>query len=279
MIVKKHTSEQWERINAFLKKAKEEDKLPESYYAHIGCEIDLTAWEAFANLKAQVMSINPFVTLKYIFTRETPEVEPSKDMRQSISHALIEVAKLGQVERAQGFIQELKADVNYMDSDGRTPLYHAIRRKRLGMAEMLLLNGADMYRRDGDSLDPLGLACAMGFHQAIPLFVKYGGDVNHPTPFKSWRKFYLGYQTFNAYPLAIAVSQNQEKVCQTLLDHGAKLDLEIRKGLTIQDFVDANRDNISFPVQTVFYPTAQKPHKVTSQAFQTPVSDFEKVRS
>lgn len=251
MIVKKHTPEQWNRIRAFIRKAEAEKRLPESYFAHTRCEIELTAYEAFGCLKAEFMSINPIVQLKYLFTREVPEVTPTKDMRRCASQALIEIAKLGQVERGQGIIKDLGADVNYLDSSGKTPLYHAIRRKRLGMAEMLLQNGADMYLRGGDSLDPLNLACAMGFAQGISLFIKHGGDINHPTPFKSWRKFHLGYQTFYAYPLAVAVSQDQPESCRTLLDKGADLDLKIRPDLTIREFMEANLSDMPPRMQTI----------------------------
>ena len=274
MIVKKHTPEQWNRINAFIQKAKAEKCVPESYYAHVGCEINLTAWEAFGHLKAELMSINPLVQINYLLTRETPEVKPTRDMRKCASRALIEVAKLGQVERAQGIINDLGADVNYMD-DGHTPLYHAIRRKRLGMAEMLLKNGANNNRHSNNTLSPLNLACAMGFDMAIPLFMKYGVDINQPVEFKSWRKFHLGYQTFCIYPLAIAISQNQPKTCQTLLDNGAKLDLNIRKDLTIREFAQNNWESFSPEMKATLEPvissnmSTQKNNLLPEQENQT----------
>ena len=258
MIVKKYTPEQWGRINAFIKKAKVEKRVPESYYAHTKCEIELMAWEAFGNLKAEFMSINPIVQIGYLFTHKTPEVTPTKDMRQCASRALVEVAKLGQVERGQGIIKDLGADVNYLDRQGRTPLYYAIRRKRLGMAEMLLKNGADISLRGGDSLDPFNLACAMGFPQGISLLVRHGADVNRPTPFKSWRKFHLGYQTFYAYPLAVAISQNQPKSCQVLLNTGANWDLKIRKDLTIKEFAESNYDDFTPEMKSYLNPILQK---------------------
>ena len=273
-----HTPEQWERINAFIKKAKAEDKVPPSYWAHVKCEIELTSWEAFGNLKAEMMSINPFVALKYAFTHETPEVEPTKDMRGCASRALIEVAKLGQVERGQGIINDLGADVNYMDGDGRTPLYYAIARKRLGMAEMLLQNGADAYLQSKDSLGALNLACAIGLWQAIPLFMKYGVDINRPRPTKDWNRFHLGYRIFYAHPLSIAISQNQPKVCQILLDKGAKTDLEIRKGFTIRDFADNNWDDFSPEMKKVFTPILNEAKKVTSQNTVVCASDITRVR-
>ncbi|MDY6408047.1 MAG: ankyrin repeat domain-containing protein [Pseudomonadota bacterium] len=251
MTVKKHTPEQWDRINAFIKKAKAEKRVPESYWAHVLCEINLTGWEGFANLKAEFMSINPVVQIKYLLTCETPEVKPNGSMRNCASCALIEIAKLGQVKRGQGVIKDLGADVNYLDAEGHTPLYYAIRRKRLGMAEMLLQNGADMYRKGRDSMDPFNLACAMGFSQGISMFIKHGADINHPTPFKSWRKFYLGYQTFYAYPLAIAVSQNNPNAAQTLLDNGADMDLKIRPDLTIRDFMEAHLEDMPQKMQRV----------------------------
>ena len=248
--MRQHTPEQWERINAFIRKAKAEGCVPESYFAHVKCEIELTAWEAFGCLKAEMMSINPFVALKYAFTRKTPEIKPNKDMRKCASLALIEVAKLGQVERAQGIIKDLGANVNYVNADGETPLYHAIRRKRLGMAEMLLKQGAKNIAAK-NHLDPLSLACAMDFPPAIPLFMKYGVDINAQRPFKSWNKFHLGYKTFYAYPLAVAVSQNSPQATQTLLDNGADMDLKIRPDLTIREFMETHVEDMPQKMQRV----------------------------
>ena len=276
--MKKHTPEQWKRINAFIKKAKAENRVPPSYWAHVKCEIELLGCECYADLQAQFMSINPFVQLKYLFTRETPEVVPTKSMRGCASRALIEVAKLGQVERGQGIIKDLHADVNYLDSCGRTPLYYAIERKRLGMAEMLLQNGADSYRQGKDSLSPLNLACAMGFSQAIPLFMKYGVDINHPTPFKSWRKFHLGYQTFQVYPLAVAVSQNQPKLTYMLLNNGARMDLKIHPDLTIREFMESNLEGMPVAMQLVVNDALLNPKKVAVHPQQTPTQCTERTR-
>ena len=258
MVMKKHTPEQWERINTFIRKAKAEDRVPPSYWAHVECEIELTAWEAFANLQAEFMSINPFVALKYAFTRETPEIN-TKDMRQCASRALVEVAKLGQVKRGQGIINDLKADVNYVDGCGRTPLYYAIERKRLGMAEMLLKHGAKNLSAYGKKT-PLFRACRDGFIPGISLLIKYGADVNQTIFYRDWNKWYLGYQTWQLYPLGwtLANSKNSARVCQMLLDNGADIDREFCPKHTIRKYLDGHWEDLGVDVQRVFSPILNK---------------------
>lgn len=266
--MKTHTPAQWDRINAFIKKAKAEKRVPESYWAHDLCEINLTGWEGFANIKAEFMSINPIVQLNYLITREIPEIRPSKSMRDCASRALIEIAKLGQVKRGQGVIKDLGADVNYLDKEGKTPLCYAIRRKRLGMAEMLLEHGAKTQWNDNEFYDAMNFACAHGPDMAIPLLIKYGADVNKPQKIKDWNRWHLGYKPLHVYPLVVAICHNRAKTCQILLDHGAKLDLPITSKKTIRNFAENNFDEMPPEMKTLFAPILNKqitePQKITS---------------
>ena len=171
--MREYTPEQKVRIDAFIKKAKQEKRLPESYFARLRVSISLMAWKGFASLNAYGMSINPLILLQYLITGQVPEMKQSTDMLKYASGALVGFATLGDIKHAQKCLSELQADVNYQDEEGRTPLFCAISRKRLGMAEMLLKNGADANKSNKESVSPLLIACFMGFDKAIPVFARY----------------------------------------------------------------------------------------------------------
>ena len=276
--MKEWTPERKAKIKAFIDKAEAEKRLPESYFAHLKYEIEMIAYGAFASLQAEFASINPVVQIQYFLNREIPKLSPNKDMRKCASNALLEASLLGDVKHGEGLLTELGANVNYMNGDGETALYNAVRRKRLGMAEMLLKRGAE-NKAGGDCLTPFNHACAAGFIPGIHLMLKYGADVNQSQKVKDWHRFYLGYSTFNVYPLAIAISQNQAKACQTLLDNGARLDLKIKPELTVQEFADNNFDDMSDEMKALFAPILGRPQPVTAQRKPVPVSALEHTRS
>lgn len=77
------------------------------------------------------------------------------------------------------------ANVNAMDNDAYdvpnkgTPLRRAVYRGGLGVASLLLMNGADPnLRRQPDMMTPLMLAVFMRNHVMVDLLLDYGADVN-----------------------------------------------------------------------------------------------------
>ncbi|MCC7096980.1 MAG: ankyrin repeat domain-containing protein [Thermomonas sp.] len=54
------------------------------------------------------------------------------------------------------------ADVHLADTDGNTPLHHAVRSSDPGVAALLRDAGADINALNGDGISPLGSACASG---------------------------------------------------------------------------------------------------------------------
>lgn len=259
--MKKLSLDRKKRIKEFIAKAEKEHRLPESYFAHLELEIDLIAWEGFANIKAQLMSINPFCALAYIFGKRDFKIEPSREMRKHASNALANLAKLGDVKRAKGMLSDpmLAPDVNYLDRHGRSPLYYAIARKRLGMAELLLKNGADDRAAPGQET-PLLRACRDGFIPGISLLMKHGFDTNKPVPYRSWNKWYMGYRRWHIYPLAWTLIQSEKpaKVCQMLLDNGADIDKEFAPKHTVRWYLDNRWNELAPDVQSVFAPVMNK---------------------
>jgi hypothetical protein len=158
-----------------------------------------------------------------------PLCDPTKhtaSMKKIASKMLLMIAALGDVEKGRKIIHELKADVNYQDPNGNTPLSYAIRRKRLGMAEMLLENGADANKQNKQQLTPLLKACFLGVDKAIPVFARYQVDLNQKITFRKWNKFGLGWKTYHLYPLTYAITYGRTRVVSELLKHGANLDTQ-----------------------------------------------------
>ena len=259
--MKQLSPERQKRIKAFIEKADAEHRLPESYFARLELEIDKVAWAGFVHLKAHLLSLNPFLILAYAFGERDFKISPSRDMRKHASNALVNLAKLGDVKRAESMISEpiMSPDVNFLDRNGLSPLYHAIARKRLGMAEMLLKHGAEDHSAHGMET-PLLRACRDGFIPGISLLMKYGVDTNNPVPYRSWNKWYMGYRKWHVYPLAWTLIQAPKpaKVCQMLLDNGADIDKEFAPKHTVRQYLDGHWEELAPDVQSVFAPVMNK---------------------
>ena len=191
--------------------------MPESYRYRCLYDLCLHSYKSLA--KAQ------FVFDEAFFPFANPEKHTS-GMKKMASEMLLMTAALGEVKRGQKIIHELKADVNYQDSNGNTPLSYAIRRKRLGMVEMLLENGADANKQNKQQLTPLLKACFLGVDKVIPVFARYQVDLNQKISFRKWNKFGLGWKTHHLYPLTYAVTYGRTQVVSELLKHGANLDTQ-----------------------------------------------------
>ena len=69
------------------------------------------------------------------------------------------------------------ADVNDKDELGRSPLYHALRRKNLDIAELLIDSGADLKSKSG-GLTPLHKAAVEGVSSFVELLLSKGAKVD-----------------------------------------------------------------------------------------------------
>lgn len=237
-----------ERLDAFFKKARAENRMPPSYQYRLNYARFTEFWGAFAKVHLSfVDAVWPWASYN----------RPTKSMKECASRMLLSASCLGWVNRGQNIIQELKADVNYQDANGETPLYHAIRRKRLGMVEMLLQNGADAQKANREYLSPVLKACADDFIKAIPVFAKYGVDFNKGIRGRLWNRFYLGWKNYTIYPLIYAAVRNKVALCAELLKYGAHLDVDF-KGITLRSALLRDKaekhDSFSQEIHAVFQP-------------------------
>ena len=76
---------------------------------------------------------------------------------------------------------EHRADVNFQDSSGSTPLQTASRRGNEAVAAVLIANGADVNARDPLGLTALHEAAGGGHVAVVELLIENGADVNART--------------------------------------------------------------------------------------------------
>lgn len=70
------------------------------------------------------------------------------------------------------------ADVNAIDSTGRTPLHCALEGLRMDTVKLLVDRGADVSRTDSKGVSPLQMAVEKGMEDAVVLFIERGADPN-----------------------------------------------------------------------------------------------------
>lgn len=63
------------------------------------------------------------------------------------------------------------------DSDGKTPLHHAVRLERTNISRILIERGVSVEKRDGLGLTPLHLAAAKGSLEQVQLLIEHGADI------------------------------------------------------------------------------------------------------
>jgi len=71
------------------------------------------------------------------------------------------------------------ADVNALDSTGRTPLHCAVEGERMDTVKLLVEKfNADVTRLDSKGISPLSMAVEKGMEDAVVLFIEKGADPN-----------------------------------------------------------------------------------------------------
>lgn len=132
------------------------------------------------------------------------------DKRRSFLHM---ASEFGHLEVAAELLRR-KADVNYADADGMTPLHFAARNDRGCIVKLLLDYGANIEAKSNNSETPLFLAVHCCSYQSITLLLNSGADVNCP-------------DSSLMSPLHIAAEFEQEMLVQLLLQYDADIDAKI----------------------------------------------------
>ena len=107
------------------------------------------------------------------------------------------------------------ANVNAKDVGGRTPLLSAIRNGHKEVAELLVIKGADVNAKDDDGLSPLWSALKVGKKEIAKLLITKGANVNE--------KDELGET-----PLDWVIRTRQKEIADLLIKHSGKTGEELK---------------------------------------------------
>lgn len=114
-------------------------------------------------------------------------------------------------------------DFNEKDSDGRTPLMHAVIGGHEGVAQLLLARGAHIAPVDRDARSVLHWAALYRRESMLRMFLEPRGDcaVDHPDV--------DAYDDSGWTPLHMAIRRDFEAGVRMLLQAGARLDSKAQK--------------------------------------------------
>ena len=121
----------------------------------------------------------------------------------------------------------LEADENY------SPLTSALHAKNIEIARLLIENGADINRKDGDSQYPLNLACELGDLKLVKFMLNKGADVNVSND---------GGRTPLHYAVD-SVSKDNLEIVKMLVERGADVNARTNTGYTPLIYAGWDRKN------------------------------------
>ena len=104
-------------------------------------------------------------------------------------------------------------DVNKQDNNGKTLLHWAASHDHLKLVKFLLDSGADINKQDDNGETPLHWAACQGHLKLVKFLLDRGADLNLQTKY--------GYT-----PLHWSAVNNHLEIVQLLLDRGADIDLQ-----------------------------------------------------
>jgi ankyrin repeat protein len=140
----------------------------------------------------------------------------NNDARENLLH---DAVRRGDIETCRTLIAK-GMDVNAKNTAGETPLLLAADCGHIGIAKLLLENGADVkIRGDWNSFTPLHWASGVGSKEMVCLLVAHGADVNAQAKDK---------QT----PLHVAVDASRKEIVGWLVDNGAATGAKDKLGYT-----------------------------------------------
>jgi ankyrin repeat protein len=131
-------------------------------------------------------------------------------------------AAAGNLSAVRALLDAAPERVDQRDSNGETPLHHAVRRGQYEVMRMLAKRGADVNARSEGDVAPIHVAAIAGHAQAVDWMLERGVAIECP-------------DEAGATPLHYAAHGGQEEVITLLLERGADPQLRDGDGLSAAD--------------------------------------------
>lgn len=112
------------------------------------------------------------------------------------------------------------SDVNYLKSDGSTPLMSAVLFQHVEIVDRLLSAGADVNTRNGRRINALMMASAGGNIELVKLLIEHGAKLND-------------FDEEGRTALMAAVMNCRKDVARLLIERGAKQNVKDTNGRTV----------------------------------------------
>jgi len=123
---------------------------------------------------------------------------------------------------------ENKADVNFLNRFGETPLYSAVFYTMIGVVSKMV----QVYGGNPNKGSPLIAACLRENVELVDMLLRHGADPNLPSM--------KGYQGSNDMPLFLAAERGKSDIVMSLLNAGASVNALNYKGRNVVCFVAEN---------------------------------------
>ena len=152
----------------------------------------------------------------------------------------------GHIEIVQFFIEH-GADPAALDQDRATPLYLASYHGHVEVVQFLIDHGGDPTAQNKTGWGPLHVASLFGHVKIVQFLLDHGADMT-ATDKGGWTPLHLASQDLVSQNLVsqdlapqALVSQNEHvKIVQSLLDHGADMTTQDKRGRTPLHFASQN---------------------------------------
>lgn len=151
------------------------------------------------------------------------EVKDPAVRTQQLEQALLFASISGQRDVILTLL-EAGVNIDCVGYGGKTPLLFAIDKERIPTTRLLIRRGASQDLSDNDGRLPLFVAAEYGFDPVVSELIRQNGS-KHPD----------SRNAKGDTPLCLAAVKGHKKVCQVLLEGGAKADFENKYGDTPMD--------------------------------------------
>ena len=132
---------------------------------------------SYLELKQEDMALADF---KYVSMLDPDNKAIEKQMKHTINLCLINSVLVKDIYKINSLLA-MRADVNFINIDGNTPLVFAITHGHIEMIELLISKGADVHQKINSNYNMLFFASCFGHDKVVKLLISKGVNIHEKT--------------------------------------------------------------------------------------------------